>query len=60
MKKRILSLVLAPILLFSMVVPGSAAENGDSAARLAAVSAKVKAALALDTARSPPPSRARS
>lgn len=50
MKKRILSLVLAPILLFSMVVPGSAAENGDSAARLAAVTAKVKAALALDTA----------
>lgn len=50
MKKRILSLVLAPMLLFSMVVPGSAAESGDSAARLAAVTAKVKDALALDTA----------
>lgn len=50
MKKRILSLVLAPILLLSMAVPGSAAESGDSAARLAAVTEKVKAALALDTA----------
>lgn len=48
MKKRILSLVLAPILLFSMAVPGSAADSG-SAARLAAVTEKVKAALALDT-----------
>ena len=51
MKKRILSLMLAPILLFSMVVPGFAAESGDSAERLAAVTGKVKAALALDTER---------
>ena len=50
MKKRILSLVLAPILLLSMAVPGSAADSGDSAARLAAVTEKVKTALALDTA----------
>ena len=51
MKKRILSLMLAPILLFSMVVPGSAAGSGDSADRLAAVTGKVKTALALDTER---------
>lgn len=51
MKKRILSLMLAPILLFSMAVPGFAADSGDSADRLAAVTAKVKSALALDTQR---------
>lgn len=51
MKKRILSLMLAPILLFSMIVPGSAAESGDSADRLAAVTGKVKNALSLDTER---------
>ncbi|MBD5118258.1 MAG: S-layer homology domain-containing protein [Clostridiales bacterium] len=51
MKKRILSLMLAPILLFSMAVPGFAAESSDSAARLAAVTKKVKNALALDTER---------
>lgn len=51
MKKRILSLMLAPILLFSMIVPGSAAGSGDSADRLAAVTGKVKAALSLDTER---------
>ena len=51
MKKRILSLMLAPILLFSAVVPGFAAESGDSADRLASVTGKVKDALALDTER---------
>lgn len=51
MKKRILSVMLAPILLFSMAVPGFAAESGDSANRLAAVTEKVKRALGLDTAR---------
>lgn len=51
MKKRILSLMLAPILLFSMVVPGSAAESNDSADRLAAVTWKVKTTLALNTER---------
>lgn len=51
MKKRILSMMLAPILLFSMAVPGFAAESSDSAARLAAVTGKVKDALALDTER---------
>jgi len=42
-------MMLAPIMLFSMAVPGSAAESSDSANRLAAVTGKVKAALALDT-----------
>lgn len=51
MKKRILSIMLAPILLFSMAVPGFAAESGDSADRLAAVTGKVKSALDLDTER---------
>ncbi len=51
MKKRILSLMLVPILLFSMVVPGSAAESRDSADRLAAVTTKVKNTLGLDTER---------
>ena len=51
MKKRILSFMLAPILLFSMVVPGSAAASSDSASRLAAVTEKVKKALALNTER---------
>lgn len=51
MMKRILSLMLAPILLFSMVVPGSAAESSDSADRLAAVTGKVKTTLALNTER---------
>ncbi|MBD5083937.1 MAG: S-layer homology domain-containing protein [Clostridiales bacterium] len=51
MKKRILSMMLAPILLFSMAVPGFAAESSDSAARLAAVTGKVKSTLALDTER---------
>lgn len=51
MKKRILSIMLAPILLFSMAVPGFAAEGGDSADRLAAVTGKVKSALDLDTER---------
>lgn len=49
MKKRILSIVLAPILLFSMAVPGFAAGSRDSADRLAAVTGKVKNALALGT-----------
>lgn len=49
MKKRILSIVLAPMLLFSMAVPGIAAESQDSAQRLAAVTGKVKNALGLDT-----------
>lgn len=51
MKKRILSLMLAPILLFSMVVPGSAAKSSDSADRLAAVTGKVKTTLGLNTER---------
>lgn len=51
MKKRILSIMLAPVLLFSMVVPGIAATGSDSADRLAAVTGKVKSALALDTER---------
>ena len=51
MKKRILSLMLAPLLLFSMAAPAFAAENRDSADRLAAVTEKVKAALSLDTER---------
>lgn len=49
MKKRILSMMLAPILLFSTLVPGFAAESSDSADRLAAVTGKVKDALALNT-----------
>jgi len=49
MVKRILSMLLAPILLLSMVVPGLAAEKSDSADRLAAVTGKVKDALLLDT-----------
>ena len=40
--------MLAPILLFSMLVPGFAAESSDSADRLAAVTGKVKNALALE------------
>jgi len=51
MKKRILSMMLAPILLLSMAVPGFAAESSGSADRLAAVTEKVKKALALDTER---------
>lgn len=51
MKKRILSLMLAPILLFSMAAPGSAAGSGGGEDRLAAVTGKVKAALSLDTER---------
>ena len=51
MKKRILSIMLAPIMLFSMAVPGFAAGSSDSADRLAAVTEKVKRALALDTER---------
>lgn len=49
MKKRVLSMLLAPALLFSMAVPGSAAEGADSAERLAAVTEKVKNTLSLDT-----------
>ena len=49
MKKRILSAILAPVLLFSLALPGFAAESRDSAARLADVTGKVKKALALDT-----------
>lgn len=51
MKKRILSIMLVPILLFSMAVPCFAAESSGSADRLAAVTGKVKRALALDTER---------
>lgn len=51
MKKRVLSALLAPMLLFTMAAPGMAAEGGDSAQRLAAVTAKVKNALGLDTRR---------
>lgn len=51
MKKRVLSALLAPILLLTMAAPGMAAESGDSAQRLAAVTAKVKSALGLDTQR---------
>ncbi len=51
MKKRILSALLASALLASLVVPGSAAESDGSAARLAAVTKKVKSTLALDTER---------
>lgn len=51
MKKRILSMLLAPVLLFSMAAPGFAAESGDSADRLAAVTEKVKKTLGLDTQR---------
>lgn len=51
MNKRILSMILAPILLFSAAVPALAAESGDSADRLAAVTGKVKNTLALDTER---------
>lgn len=51
MKKRILSIMLAPVLLFSMAAPGFAAEGGDSAGRLAAVTEKVKSVLDLDTGR---------
>ncbi len=49
MKKRILSLMLAPALLFSMAVPGMTVERSDSADRLAAVTRKVKDTLNLDT-----------
>lgn len=51
MKKRVLSALLAPMLLFTMAAPGTAAESGDSAQRLAAVTAKVKSTLGLDTQR---------
>jgi len=44
-------MMLAPILLFSLAVPGFAAGSGDNADRLAAVTGKVKDALALDTER---------
>ena len=50
MKKRILSLLLASVLLCSLAVPGSAA-GSDSADRLAAVTQKVKTTLGLDTER---------
>lgn len=51
MKKRVLSALLAPMLLLTMAAPGMAAEGGDSAQRLAAVTTKVKSALGLDTQR---------
>lgn len=51
MKKRVLSALLAPMLLFTMAAPGISAESGDSAQRLAAVTAKVKNTLGLDTQR---------
>lgn len=49
MKKRILSIMLASALAFTMAAPGYAAGTGDSADRLAAVTRKVKDTLALDT-----------
>lgn len=49
MKKRILSMMLTPILLFSMLAPGFAAESSDGSDRLATVTGKVKDVLALDT-----------
>ena len=49
MKKRFLSAMLASALLVSMAVPGISAESGDSGARLAAVTEKVKDTLGLDT-----------
>lgn len=51
MKKRVLSALLAPMLLFAMAAPGMAAEGGDSAQRLTAVTEKVKSTLGLDTRR---------
>ena len=51
MKKRVLSALLAPMMLFAMASPGMAAESGDSAQRLAAVTEKVKSTLGLDTQR---------
>lgn len=51
MKKRVLSALLAPVLLFTMAAPGMAAEAGDSAQRLASVTEKVKSTLGLDTER---------
>lgn len=42
MKKRVLSALLAPMLLFTMAAPGMAAEDSDSARQLAAVTGKVK------------------
>ena len=49
MKKRIISIMLASALAFALAAPASAAESGDGADRLAAVTQKVKDALALDT-----------
>lgn len=51
MNKRILSILLTSLLLCSAVAPGIAAEGGDSADRLAAVTGKVKNTLGLDTQR---------
>ncbi len=51
MKKRVLSALLAPMLLFAMAAPGMAAEGGDSARRLATVTERVKSTLGLDTQR---------
>ena len=49
MKKRILSIMLASILAFPLSISVFAEESRDSADRLASVTEKVKAALALDT-----------
>ena len=49
MKKRVLSALLAPMLLFAMAAPGMAAEGGDSARRLTTVTERVKSTLGLDT-----------
>lgn len=51
MKKRVLSALLAPVLLFTMAAPGMAVEGGGSAQRLATVTEKVKRTLGLDTQR---------
>ena len=51
MNKRILSILLTSLLLCSAVAPGIAAEGGDSADRLTAVTGKVKNTLGLDTQR---------
>ncbi len=51
MKKRVLSALLAPMLLLAMAAPGMAAAGGDSAQRLTAVTEKVKSSLGLDTRR---------
>lgn len=51
MKKRVLSALLASMLLLTVAAPGMAAGSGDSAQRLAAVTEKVKRTLNLDTQR---------